>query len=298
MYGCSPRRSSSSSWNIEPELSTSAIGASTAGGGMSRPSGDIVQWSWVMASRWWLSVAVTVAPRSNQGASLARSAPASKPTPLPTWPVFTRPYPSGSVTASSAWPGTIMATASITRSRLVIETSFPVSTPSLSAVACENMAALSQVSLVIGCGSSCSQALLANRPSKVLASGAKQSSIPDRPASLASSGAAVCASACELMVSPCSEPAPVSGTIPSASQRSQTPSNDPVRLAGSLAMLLQYFCSSACVPTSPSPTKAASTSASVRPPQSGATSGCTMVTTPSVARPSPQDSSTCAAGTK
>src|SRR6185312_11120522 len=124
--------------------------------------------------------------------------------------------------------------------------------------------------LVIGCASSCSQPLLANRPSKVLGSGAKPSSIPTCPALRASSGAAACASACALIAGAASAPAPVSGTTPSASQRSQTPSNDPVRLAGSLAMVLQYFWSSACVPTSPSPTNAASTSASVFPPHSGA----------------------------
>jgi len=86
------------------------------------------------------------------------------------------------------------------------------------AVASEIRTALSQVSLVIGWASSCSQALLANRPSKTFGSTAKAISRPV-PAG-ASSGAAVCASACPLTVGPLSAPAPVSGTMPSASQRS------------------------------------------------------------------------------
>ena len=92
-WGCSAfgRRSSISSWNFECGFSTSAIVASTAGGGISRPSGAIVQWSCVIANSTFRPVFASVTPRSNQSASLARSAPALKPTPSATFSAPVRP---------------------------------------------------------------------------------------------------------------------------------------------------------------------------------------------------------------
>src|SRR6266540_1554398 len=194
----------------------------------------------------------------------------------------------------------------------------PSSTSRLLAVVSDIIAALSHASLVIGCAISCSQALFANRPSWVLGSRTNAISVPALEP--ASNGVKVCASTPASTASPASTPAPVSGTMPSASQRSQVPSNavSTAGLTGPATILLslpwpwpwpwpcpggdvwlrQYRRRSSCVPTSPSPTNAASTSASATPPQSGAMSGCTSDTVPSVARTSPHDSRGCAAGTR
>ena len=91
------------------------------------------------------------------------------------------------MTAPSAWPGTIQTGAVDAAGRRVVSSttstmaavlaavaaSTGAATPSSSAVAGLMRAALSQVSLVIGLGSSCSQPLLANRPSKSVGSGRK-----------------------------------------------------------------------------------------------------------------------------
>ncbi len=161
------------------------------------------------------------------------------------------------------------------------------------AVVSEIIAAFSQVSLVIGCGSSCSQTLLAKRPSYTFGSAANAISIPCSARGVAIRGVTACASAFPSTVRPVSTAAAVPGTMPSASQRSQLPSKSP----GALPWACQNRRSSSWAPTSPSPTNAASTSASWTPPHSGAISGCTIDTVPSVARRSPHDSSGCAAGT-
>ena len=62
---------------------------------------------------------------------------------------------------ASAWPGCKKTAASMDRPRTVMRTMSSVSTPSSWAVRADRSAALSQVSLVIGSGSSCSQPLLA-----------------------------------------------------------------------------------------------------------------------------------------
>ena len=74
--------------------------------------------------------------------------------------------------ASIVRPSYVSATTSAV---LASSSSFTL-TPSFSAVARLMKATLSQVSLVIGLGSSWSQPLLANRPSKMVGSGRKMTS--------------------------------------------------------------------------------------------------------------------------
>ena len=73
------------------QLAILALALSGKGGGESRPSGDIVQCSWVMANLSPVAVLVSVAPRSNQGASLVRMRPALNQTPPAMVSVPSRP---------------------------------------------------------------------------------------------------------------------------------------------------------------------------------------------------------------
>ena len=79
---------------------------------------------------------------------------------------------------SLAWPGWTQTAARTVRFWYSSSTTRPVVSPSRSAVARLSSAVLSQVSLVRGLGSSWSQPLLANRPSRIVGSGRKFSSRP------------------------------------------------------------------------------------------------------------------------
>ena len=90
----------------------------------------------------------------------------------------------------SGWPGRIHAGAVRLRPLALIVTRSSLWTPSCSAVRGESSSALSQVSLVIGLGSSWSQPLLAKRPSRSVGSGRRASSKPFAGTLVASSRAA------------------------------------------------------------------------------------------------------------
>src|SRR3954471_15830374 len=111
-------------------------------------------------------------------ASLARSGLTLKPMSVATRPARARPYPRCRVTVSAAWAGEIQTGIVTDRLPLLISTMSPLTSISRSAVAGASSAALSQVSLVSGFGSSCSHALFAKRPSHTLGSGRKTSSTP------------------------------------------------------------------------------------------------------------------------
>ena len=76
-----------------------------------------------------------------------------------------RPRPKYTVSASAACPGCSHAGACSVRPFQVISTWSPFFTPSFDAVAGETSTALSHVIFVSGFGVSCSQPLLAKRPS-------------------------------------------------------------------------------------------------------------------------------------
>ena len=85
------------------------------------------------------------------------------------------------MTDSSAWPGMIQTGTSTVRPAVAqLDHVARSSSPSRSAGAGLTSAALSQVSLVSGLGSSWSQPLLAKRPSQIVGSGRKTSSRPSR----------------------------------------------------------------------------------------------------------------------
>src|SRR5258708_1194895 len=82
------------------------------------------------------------------------------------------------VTESFACPGTICAGPWRERPRYVSSTISPSAMPCCRAVSGPIHTVLSQVSVVIGFGTSCSQALLANVPSQTVRSGRMLISIP------------------------------------------------------------------------------------------------------------------------
>ena len=87
------------------------------------------------------------------------------PASLSTSPPLARPWPRVTATTRSAMPGSTRAGADTLRPPAAMRSRSPSLTLSSFAVAGEMAAALSQTSLDTGSGSSCSQALLANRPS-------------------------------------------------------------------------------------------------------------------------------------
>src|SRR3954466_3703410 len=138
-----------------------------------------VQCSWVMAIRLLRPVGTTVRPRPLQGESLRRSGRTSNPSPEARISLApARPYPMATLMTPSACPGSTYTGACTGGPRRPRSTRSCVSTPSCLAVAGLTSAAFSQVTLVTGSGSSCSQALFANLPSQTLESAMISSSYP------------------------------------------------------------------------------------------------------------------------
>src|SRR5206468_5971201 len=80
---------------------------------------------------------------------------------------------------SSGWPGTIQSGARKRLAETVSSTTSSFATPRRNAVTGDIAATLSQVTVVTGFGSSCSQPLLAKRPSWIVESGRNVISRPD-----------------------------------------------------------------------------------------------------------------------
>ena len=193
-------------------------------------------------------------------------------------------------------PGTTHAAAVAEAPPAVTETMSPLFTPTLAAVAADMRSALSQVILVTTSGSSCSQPMLAKRPSCILPSQKKTSSRPS--ASVRASIHCAIALPARFGAGVASRPDAVPSQVPRSSEVRKCASKSVPDLPLT-AMCVRRTRSSP--ERTSSPESAATISSALRPPsaesRSAATSGCVIDTVPSVARVSPQFSRKWVIGT-
>ena len=175
----------------------------------------------------------------------------------------------------------------------------------MSAVAGDRRAGFSQVTLVTGSGSSWSQATLAKRPSWTDGERAKISSRSPSPAvvvvAAARGGAPAAASpfTTSLAAPPFAATMTGAAVAPGAAPAGSTPSWSALRHAASKSppsAPCQVSRTRSKPERSSPPAIRPTSSAALRPANSGAMSGCTKETVPSAARASPQASSQPASG--